>query len=402
VTRFLLVYGELVHGGIQTLIVRLANHLAEEGRAVAACIPGGELASHLAGNVEQLHWADREDAMRQAREWMRTSADPVAMISFDPISAALALRIEAASAGKVPLTHVSGVYHPRSFFMTGERLDRIWLNRLVAKAIGDPFIFYMNSECRDEHARRWGVSTTPSRIIPLPIEERPSQWLPRPSDTLRIVSVGRLVDFKAYNLAAPEIAAECRSQGIRLSWDIFGTGPLQERIEAGIARHKVADLVRLRGALSYPDFATTVVGYDLFIGMGTAALEAAMIGVPTIVATESELRRCYGFVDELPFGNVGERQSTPPPHDLAAIIQTFASMDDEQRAAVSVRCRSAVLPYDTSACVASLEALAQSPAERPSLRFKEAVSVLYEALTASRLTRLARRFRTRLLLGRER
>lgn len=395
-TRFLLVYGELVHGGIQTLIVRLANHLAEDGRAVAACVPGGELTSQMHEGVDLLSWTSRVEAVRKAVEWIRAGSDPVAMISFDPISAALALSIEADNAGRVPLTHLSGVYHPRSFFMTGERRDRIWLNRLVAKAVGDPFIFYMNEECRDEHARRWGITANQSRIIPIPIEERPSQWQPDQSDTLRIISVGRLVDFKAYNLSAPEVVSECRSRGLRLSWDIFGWGPQQAEVEAAIRKYEVADAVHLNGALSYPEFAATVSSHDLFIGMGTAALEAAMIGVPTIVATESEPRLCYGFVYALPFGNVGERQSAPPSRDIAALIERFAEMSTEERADLSRRCRTAVLRYDTKACVSAIEALAQSPVEPPALSFKKAVSRLYASLTESRLIDISRRARNAL------
>jgi glycosyltransferase involved in cell wall biosynthesis len=391
--RILIVYGELHHGGLQTLIVRLANYLAANGRAVAVCVPGGELAALIDSAADLLLWTDRKDAAGKAADWIASSDEPVTMISFDPIAAALGLAIEARNAGRVPLVHLSGVYHPRSFFMTGERRDRMLLNRLVAKAVGDPFIFFMNAECRDGHERRWRVPLKSSAIIPIPIEKRSAAWRPSGSGELRIVSVGRLVDFKTYNLTAPEIVRECLDQGTSVRWDIYGYGPLDQPIAEAIAAHRVADAVHIKGSLAYSDFTDAVASYDLFIGMGTAALEAAMLGVPTIVATESEPRRCYGFVHQLPFGNVGERQSFEPPFDLGELIRGFAAADKAEREAISLRGREAALRYDLASCIEAFDRLAADRPDPPSMAFKRAVSALYEGATASRVAEAARRIR---------
>lgn len=395
-SRILLIYIELRHGGIETLILRLANFFAGSGRTTALCATAGELADQIDERVDQLPSTNRPDAVRQAVEWIGRSAEPVTMISFDPISAALGLAVEGRNAGRVPLLHLSGVYHPRTFFMTGERRDRVLLNRLVARAVGDPLIFYMNAECLAEHERRWRTPLATSAIVPLPIEERAAAWQPVNRDPLRIVSVGRLVDFKTYNLAAPEIVRECGDAGIPVSWDIYGTGPLSDRIRESINRHDVGQAVVLKGILPYASYSRTIAGYDLFVGMGTAALEAAMLGVPTIVATESEPRRSYGFVDQLPFGNVGERQSFPPPHDIGELIRDFAAMDQSERSALSARCREAVMPYSLDNCLAAIDRLAAAGIAPPGLAFKRAVSRLYEGLTASPAAELARRVKARL------
>lgn len=394
--KLLFMYGEMRHGGIETLIVRLANFLATHGRQVAVCTPGGDLAGQFDERVRVLLWADRKDAARQACEWVGKGGEPVTMISFDPISAALALAAEAMNGKRVPLLHLSGVYHPRSFFMTGERRDRIWLNRLVAKAVGDSRIFYMNAECREAHERRWRSDLGVSPIIPLPVAEQPMLWRGGGADGLRLVSVGRLVDFKTYNLSAAEITRESRNAGIALDWDIYGAGPLEDAIAQATARHGVDQAVTLKGVLPYAEFPETVAGYDLFVGMGTAALEAAMIGVPTIVATESESRRTYGYLHDLPFGNVGERQRLEPGHDLGELIMSYARSSEQERQAISRRCRAAALAYGMTGMVERLDALAQAPPPGPGLQFKRAVSRLYEGLTASPAAELARRVKARL------
>ncbi len=93
--RYLLAYGALHTAGIETLIVRLANHLARDGGDVAVCFSGGALASALGGCVVQLDYSGPTDAVRRSRDWLSTGHKaPAVLISFDPISAALGLAIE--------------------------------------------------------------------------------------------------------------------------------------------------------------------------------------------------------------------------------------------------------------------------------------------------------------------
>ena len=87
--RVLFVYSHLRHGGIETLILRLANFVAGTGRTTALCAAAGELADQIDDRVELLPSTNRPDAVRQAVEWIGRSAEPVTMVSFDPISAAL-------------------------------------------------------------------------------------------------------------------------------------------------------------------------------------------------------------------------------------------------------------------------------------------------------------------------
>ena len=212
------------------------------------------------------------------------------------------------------------------------------------------------------------------------------------ADELRIVSVGGW-SIQDLHLSAAEIVRQCGDAGLPVRWDIYGTGPLADAMRDSIDRHKVGQAVALKGTLPYSSFPHTVADYDLFIGMGTAALEAAMLGVPTIVATESEPRRTYGFIHELPFGNVGERQAIPPGHDLGDLVQLYAASSEQQRADLGRRGRDAVLGYTSSQCVEALDDLASHHPRPPSLRFKRGVSRLYEGMTASRLADLARSLR---------
>jgi glycosyltransferase involved in cell wall biosynthesis len=283
------------------------------------------------------------------------------------------------------------VYHPRAFFMSGERRDRILLNRLVASAVGYDHLFFQNFEARQDHAKMWKQDLAGSPIVPLAVNVHDPCWRASADQPLRIVSVGRLVDFKAYNLGAFEIVRDCRTRGLDVRWDIYGSGPLAEEMARLAVEHDVADAVAIKGELPYPDYVKTVTGYDLFVVCGTAALEAAMTGMPVLAVTDSERRATYGFLHELPFGNTGELQEDPPHKDLGQLIAAYAMLDADGRAELGRKSREAALAYGMPAMIERLEAMAGSRPAAPSRLRKRLISALYDVMTIGPAARLARR-----------
>ena len=393
-TLFVLVYGSLRTGGIETLIVRMANYLAKNGFGVMVCCGEGGLLPALPSSAHVVTYNDTDDLRRKLRADGASILDEamdMIIISFDPISAARALYVELQCLLRQRVTHLSGVFHPRAYFMTGERKDRVVLNHWVAQAIGYPHLFFMNEECRDSHAKRWNVDLGSSPIATLPIDAAENSWAANADSQLRIVSVGRLVDFKAYNLGAPGIVAALRERGVGVSWDIYGDGPLQGEIEKEIERYDVRNHVQLKGELPYRDFQATVASYDIFVGIGTAALEAAMIGVPTICGTDSQRELCYGFLYELPYGNVGELQSRPPGVEMLALIADFAHADPSVRFRESEMCRAAAMKYEMGRFMDQLVAVHREQAGKPGRALKRFVAWLYCMATESAAVRVLRR-----------
>jgi len=393
--RIVLVYGPLRTGGIETLIVRVSNFLARNGREVTVICGDGALLPSISPGVQRIIYSDTRDLKRQLRDRSITSglANGLIIVSFDPISAARGLSIESTIPRSCNVTHLSGVFHPRAYFMTGERQDRVLLNHLVASVIGYARLFFMNEECRLSHARKWHANLGVSPIVPLPVDAINEPWTPPDLTVLKIISVGRLVDFKAYNLGASQVASECLARGIEIAWDIYGDGPLAGRIQEEIRSHSMEGIVTLKGELPYEQFTSTIAGYDLFIGMGTAAIEAAMIGLPSICATESQRTLSYGYLHQLPYGNVGELQEAPPARMFADLIEEFAGSNRLLRANLSRECRAAALKYDMDAFVRQVLDVNQLPDfPRRGLR-KRFVGWIYYALTESWVPRFVRRTR---------
>lgn len=393
-TNVFLVYGSLRTGGIETLIVRIANFFASSGvRVSVCCTAGGELGTILDPQVNIIVYRETHDLVWSGRTHVNemSSGSPVLIISFDPISAGRALMLETGLPRKLLVTHISGVFHPRAYFMTSERKDRIFLNYLVARAIGKKLVFFMNVESRESHSIKWKTDLSRSQIVALPINHVDATWQPSSKTGLRIVSVGRLVEFKRYNLGAPRIARECLNRGLKVTWDIYGDGPLHSSVKTEIETLGVTNNVRLMGPIEYSDFAEKVADYDLFVGMGTAALEAAMVGVPTICATVDAATRCYGYLHALPYGNVGEVQENPPTLELADLIHTYSECGQEQRTLLSRQSRAAAEKYGMREFAEAIASLAVQRQASPNRFVKRLVGELYRFTTESHAVRAVRR-----------
>lgn len=397
ITDVYLIYGSLRTGGIETLIVRMANHLSAMGMTVYVCCnPGGVLEAMLDGKVRVVRYADTHELIDAVSYQQGNSVSSVRhglIVSFDPISAGRALMVEIALGKTFPVTHVSGVFHPRAYFMTGERSDRIFLNHLLARVIGKNFLFFMNEECRQSHANKWDIDLAACPILALPINYVDVIWQPSAKRGVRIVSVGRLVDFKTYNLGAAEIVRTCLERGIDVSWDIYGDGPLYDAIQESIEAAGISDRVRLVGALDYKIFSSTVARYDLFVGMGTAALEAAMTGLPTICATVDEVSCCHGYIFELPFGNVGELLDTHAAIEIADIVQNYAQAETEQLRELSAQCRAAAERYTMPKFIDVLLNFPSGMQASPPILVKRIVAALYRFATEAKFLAIIRRIR---------
>lgn len=397
--EFIFVYGSLRTGGIETLIVRMANFLVSQGVPVSIyCAQGGELRSLLTSGVSFVEAFSSADLVKDARAYVSSKGidTNILIISFDPISAARALMIETGLPKWVNAVHISGVYHPRAYFMKGERIDRIVINFLIACAVGKRQLFFMNAECRRSHSVRWGTDLSESSILALPINQVDQRWRVSDRSRVRVISVGRLVLFKKYNIGAAKIVKSCLDRGIEVTWDIFGEGLLKESIQAEIEASGVSEHVRLMGTLDYRDYSERVAGYDIFVGMGTAALEAAMLGVPTICATVDEDFRCYGYLHELPFGNVGEVQEVPPLVELSDLIEQYSKAGRQQREHLSLQSRMTAEMYGMPKFVEEIISMVSSKNPTPSRIFKRLVAELYQFMTESFLVKIFRGYKSSL------
>lgn len=384
-----LVTGPLGHGGIETLVLRLSRALVDAGKRVHLFCSGGELQANLPDAIEVRNyfgWSEFEAQFRAVDAAVGTA--PLLSVSLDPNSAAMTGWMMACSGRPGADRHINGVFHPEAYFLAGEDRLRFAINRLVLASLDDDQIFFMNEESRASHARWARRSFARSPLLPLAIDAVTAGYAPRAEGAFRVVSVGRLVPFKDYNLEIPRIVSELRERGIAIEWHIFGSGVLEPEIRRRVEQYGVEKDVILGGDLPYARLAEELTNHDAFVGMGTAALEAAMLGLPSILAVVSAGERSYGSVQDVPFGNVGEMQAHAPPTTIGRLLSDLYAMDQPQRIAVGRQSRAAALAYATSDYVGALLRIGNtsSPPRRARAWLTGAT---YRAATVGRSRRIA-------------
>jgi len=333
--QYVFVYNRMhILGGIQSIVLRCAAELIRRGKRVAIVGENSPPPSIGLEGATIVTFPKGRSPQEIARQIPTSSEGINLVVSMDPLSASLAL-ILCSFLGNRPkssIRYLHGVFHPRDFARESEKRHVHMLNRGLARAIGRRSMFFMNVICRESHEKILLQDLSSSEIIPVPIDDRLPAWRPRSIDCVKVCSVGRIVPFKAYNFEASRIVRQALDLGVPVLWDVYGHGSGIELLRKTIEDERVEEHVVFRGSLDPCDFDRTVVSYDLFVGMGTAALQAAQMGVPTLCAIDGEGESCYGFLHEVPHGIVGEAVAgLSRVRILDAVVQFSTCSLDERR-----------------------------------------------------------------------
>lgn len=341
-TSAILIYHRLDMGGIETLIIRTANELNARGIKITVFSRPGKLIAMLDKKIT-FHPFDRYKDIYEHASII--SADTV-LIAFDPLSYMVMRRLQAMAFAKTKSksTGHTGIFHPRSLFWSGDPFPIRFLNSVVFKLTTSSEFFFMSEAVRKSTEIGLGIKEPlKNSIIPLPISGNiKHSWQKFDKNKLSIVSVGRFVPFKAYNKAVPKLVRELLERGVDISWDIWGDGEEIESIQSLIVENKVQKNVFLRGLLPYSDLQRTMLNYDLFIGMGTSALEAANLGMPTLCAVDNISDSCYGYLYQAPTDCIGEYIEGIPLKPFGECVMAFSKLSELERIEVGQRCRQAV------------------------------------------------------------
>jgi 1,2-diacylglycerol 3-alpha-glucosyltransferase len=327
---------QYAQGGVQTTYVRVANHLAEEGRPphVFSLLRRGPLLAHFHPQVPVqtgLLGVFRPRFFRTLR-----AVDAVfipdcyclcIVAIFSPVLRLLNVKV------------LLAVYHPREYHFHGV-LRRCY--RTLVDSLPRSQVLFMNSVTRETVSADLGLSFADSPIVPVPAlaSVPPATRGGRAGRKHRkIVSIGRLVDFKLYPYAVIDTLQELKKSGHGdFSYHIYGDGPLRDSLAEYIARSTVSDRVFLHGEMPYAQFGEVVADAFAFVGMGMSMVEAACRGVPSLIAIESVREPVsYGF-----FGRtaatyefcIGECKPDEPTVTFAALLTRLDEISEEEYAAI--------------------------------------------------------------------
>lgn len=328
-------------GGIQSIVVRQVEIISKyNGKVRVICDTAKPVAGLPIDTLIDIDQTPNEILLKVIAQGFDENIS-LEIIAFSPEAAPIGYLLQQEAYRNstfVDARLCMTILHPRDLMRETEKWHVHVLNKVLAFAIGPQNLVFMNEQCRATHSAFLARDLSANPIVPVPIDHRLPRWAGcADQKSVRIVLVGRIVNFKAYNFALPAILAQFSAQGLSVICDIYGYGTEEGRLKELVRQSGVEDQLRFHGAIPLETFDDLVSGYDLFIGMGTAAVQAAQLGVPTILAIVDDEYGTHGFIDAAPFGNLGEQDASVPRHDLKETIERYIQASPEERSSISRR-----------------------------------------------------------------
>ena len=333
-------------GGIETLLVRMANQIAELGYPVVVAAQSGPCLESLGTNVSTFQLAANTPLAAQLKQisidiltaktrvfiW---AATPYNLVSVFKFQRHLYRKTGAKSVS------VSGIFGPTRSVRGLKRRYDMMEHRLVLGWLPKKSVYFMSKAVQNTYIEQFGDSFADWPIHKLALDQTGTKWRPRESNVLKVVSIGRITKFKPYNFGALDVVESLIEKKIAVHWSIWGHGDQSDLLEKAIRDRGLNDYVTFHGALPYSKFKAVAADADLFVGMGTAALEAALMGVPTVVALTWSRLGTYGFLHQCPDDSIGEQCTGHEETSLIDIISSYSDYSAEKRVEIGLLCQQA-------------------------------------------------------------
>lgn len=265
----------------------------------------------------------------------RSPAGTIALLSLINAEARAVARISRIAAAQVVHAHwwvPGGIAAWLARFTGGSRfvvtlhgtdvtvLERSRVARLLARRVlgGAAAVTAVSSFLVERTEAALGLDPGRIMVQPMPVKLEQLERISRGGGG--VVTVGRLVSQKRIDIVL-EAVARLRRQGRMLRLTVIGDGPERARLEACARELDIESVTRFVGAVRPGELAEAVGDADVFAfpahgeGLGLAAAEALMLGVPVVACLDGG-----GVTDIVPRSGAGR---LVPPNDVASFARAI-------------------------------------------------------------------------------
>lgn len=222
-----------------------------------------------------------------------------------------------------------GIYHQNEFMFNSKWYFTKFAHK-VFKKIGSNGVVFLNEANINSYSKFFNIDYSSATLVPVGIE------LPLPrgvcygsSLSRRIVSIGNLYNFKTYNHHIITIMPRLIKLDPEFSYEIYGHGPYEKELREKVEKLGIVDRVKFNGRIPYSEFAAVLHGAFMFVGSGTAVVEAAALGVPAMIGIESSKQAItYGFLNEINGYSYNEFEINRTTFDMQDKIQGILDNSD--------------------------------------------------------------------------
>ncbi len=306
--KILLIHGALNLGGIETHIVRLAEELSLRGVEVRVLLLTKVCDVALIKALEKYAVVYfLADILKYKNSIVKNNAQLMAVMPVSKIHILGILKdvdcvhvcgvwslvfycrniVGLARTTKV----VCGVYHQNEFNFSSVYpiFFRRYLIGMVQSYLPSDSMLFFNEKSVETAISLYGEKYREGNVFPIGIKFGGSEIDPSVNWKLRkIISVGRLTKFKTYNFKMIECFDEIKKIDQNFQYHIYGDGEEMTALKKLVEDRRLSGSVFFHGSIPYNKFENVIKDAFIFVGSGTAILEASSMGVPSVIGIESD------------------------------------------------------------------------------------------------------------------
>ncbi|GEB69776.1 Glycosyl transferases group 1 [Pseudoalteromonas carrageenovora] len=396
----LFIYGSLSVGGIETFFVRMAKERARLGLSTSMLL----LSKPESGNDELLAEAKKYARVMFAEEIFLfkpsissrlcllapINKDNLTLLfkyvdqihTFDGMHALFGLRLSKIVNRRIPIT--IGFYHYIKYLWGGDKVAlHEKINRqFVFDYLPSESLLFFSKGSRDLYSKHQKKNFDRSNVFRLGVVDHKEVPISGSVNTpFKVVAIGRLVEFKTYNFYMIDVMKSLIDKGFNIQFDIYGDGPLFSKLKQRIENEGLTEHIKLNGTLNYSKFDQVVSQSDMFIGDGTAIIQASALGVPSIVGVQNVVEpKTYGYFCNVFEFQYGRKGLDIPLISVEELILKYIRMDASERLEIKQQHLNCIDQFTNESCQASMDRLKNIEMPLKNFRFNR-LTYLFSSIT---------------------
>lgn len=194
-----------------------------------------------------------------------------------------------------------GVYHQNEFMFDKADYYFTRMSKEIFSYLSPQSIVFFNEKSRDSLSNYFSRDYALSTLVPIGVDVPSDNQVSIGSGySNRIVSIGNLYNFKTYNRHVINCLPELLDLNPNLKYEIYGEGPFEVDLRDLVNKLGLESSVSFNGRIAYEQMVSVLEGALVFVGSGTAIIEASAQGVPSIIGIESSVEPItYGFLSDI-------------------------------------------------------------------------------------------------------
>lgn len=227
-----------------------------------------------------------------------------------------------------------GIYHINEYnFLKYKKV--YFIRKLIGfiKSVESKNFLFFNEISRDTYSELYKLDSNESYLAPIGIELKNAKNNCVGKKNVRIVSVGRLSPWKTYNYHMIDVIDKWNNEEYKIYYENYGDGVERDKLEQKVKELNLEERIKFYPSIKYSDFSKTISDSLLFIGAGTALIEASAEGIPALIGIENHDKtdpKTYGFLHDFTTYSYQEKELKYEMKDISFYILKLLNMTTDQ------------------------------------------------------------------------